>query len=143
MGNFCEKCGTPLVDNVCPGCMQAEGEAGRQDRKFNKIFMSPDEKLVTVLGNNYIENFLHDGSVRNGFVVVSDKRAYFQGNSYYLNRDAKGRTRVVKNKQSRTVDLKDVTGTGTDTYVDKTWLVMGWIFLVLPFLLMMLGGVLR
>lgn len=143
MEKFCEKCGTELIDGVCPKCVQAEGKAtNRQEEKFKKFFMSPNEKLVTVLGNSYIENFFHNGSLKNGFAVVSDKRAYFQGNNYYISHDAKGRTKIVKNKQSRTVDLKDVTGTGTDSYANKAWLILGCVGLVLAvaFIMLFVGG---
>lgn len=143
MSKFCEKCGTALIDHVCPKCVQAEGKTtNRHEEKFKKFFMSPNEKLVTVLGNSYIENFFQNGSLKNGFAVVSDKRAYFQGNNYYISHDAKGRTKIVKNKQSRTVDLKDVTGTGTDSYANKAWLILGCVGLVLAFAFIMLfvGG---
>lgn len=141
MDKFCEKCGTELIDGVCPKCVQTEGRTtNRYEEKFKKFFMSPNEKLVTILGNSYIENFFQNGSLQNGFAVVSDKRAYFQGNNYYISHDAKGRTKIVKNKQSRTVDLKDVTGTGTDSYANKAWLIMGYVGLILALLLFLLLG---
>ena len=135
MERFCEKCGTELIDGVCPKCIQSETQTmNRHNEKFKKIFMSPNEKLITVLGNSYVENFFQNGSLQNGFAVVSDKRAYFQGKNYYISHDAKGRTRIVKNQQSRTVDLKDVTGTGTDSYANKAWLIWGCVSLILPIL---------
>lgn len=143
MEKFCKKCGTELIDGVCPKCVQSSAETGNKyEGKFKKLFMSPNEKLVAVLGNSYIENFFQNGSVKNGFAVVSDKRAYFQGNNYYISHDAKGRTKIVKNKQSRTVDLKDVTGTGTDSYANKAWLILGCVGVVLAVALIILfiGG---
>lgn len=132
MDKFCEKCGTELIDGVCPKCVQNEAKSeSRYEGKFKNLFMSPNEKLVAVLGNSYIENFFQNGSVKNGFAVVSDKRAYFQGNNYYISHDAKGRTKVIKNQQSRTVDLKDVTGTGVDSYANIAWKIWGIISLIL------------
>ena len=84
MANLCVKCGTELIDGVCPKCTQEQSTSNRQDEKFKRFFMNPKEKLVTTLGNTYIQNFLNNGSVRNGFSVVSDKRVYFQGTTYEL-----------------------------------------------------------
>lgn len=132
MKNYCEKCGTELIDGVCPKCVQKEGQTeSKYGGKYKSLFMSPNEKLVTVLGNSYVENFFQDGTVRNGFAVVSDKRAYFQGNNYYISHDAKGNKKVIKNQQSRTVDLKDVTGTGTDSYSNIAWKIWGVISLII------------
>ena len=131
MKNYCEKCGTELIDGVCPKCVQKEGQTeSKYGGKYKSLFMSPNEKLVTVLGNSYVENFFQDGTVRNGFAVVSDKRAYFQGNNYYISHDAKGNKKIIKNQQSRTVDLKDVTGTGTDSYTNIAWKIWGFISLI-------------
>ncbi len=131
MNKFCEKCGTALIDGVCPKCVQNETTLeNRYEKKFKNFFMSPNEKLIAVLGNSYIEKFFQNGSLNNGFAVVSDKRAYFQGNNYSISYNAKGKMKIVKNHQSRTVDLKDITGTGTDTYANIMWKVWGYIGLV-------------
>lgn len=128
MKNVCEKCGTVLIDGVCPNCVQRETKTEKGgDKRFQKIFMSPNEKMVAVLGNSYIENFFQNGSLSKGFAVISDKRAYFQGNNYYISHDAKGRKKVVKNQQSRTVDLKDITGTGMDSYSNIVWKIWGYV----------------
>lgn len=129
MDKFCEKCGAELIDGVCPKCVQSENvQAGKLETKFKGFFMSPQEKMVTVLGNSYLENFLQNGSVRKGFAVASDKRVYFQGKKYYINEAGD----IEETYNSRIVDLRDVTGTGFDSYVDKSWIfhgiIMGIIF---------------
>lgn len=140
---LCEKCGTELIDGVCPKCVQNEENIeSRYEGKLKTIFSSPNEKLVTVLGNSYIENFLQNGSVKNGFVVVSDKRVYFQGNNYYISYDEDGEQSIIQNKQSRMVDLKDVTGTGTDSYANVKWKISGFVgiaLFLLFFLIIRLG----
>lgn len=128
MANFCVKCGTELIDGVCPKCTQEQSTSIRQDEKFKRFFMNPKEKLVTTLGNTYIQNFLNDGSVRNGFSVVSDKRVYFQGKTYELVTKNNGRKKVIKTKKSRTVDLKDVTGTGYDSYSNVLAKILAFVF---------------
>ncbi len=122
MNKFCVKCGAELIDGVCPKCVQGEAKSiNRQDEKFDNFFMSPNEKMIAVLGNSYLENFLHNGIVKKGFSVVSDKRVYFQGKKYYLGENGE----VEESYNSRVVDLRDVTGTGFDSFVDNGWLFLG------------------
>ncbi len=69
--------------------------------------MNPKEQFVCALGNGYIQNYLAGGFVGKGFAVVSDKRVYFNGKTYEVRS-----SRLKATSESRTVDLKDVTGTG-------------------------------
>lgn len=69
--------------------------------------MNPKEQFVCALGNGYIQNYLAGGFVGKGFAVVSDKRVYFNGKTYEVHN-----SRLKATSESRTVDLKDVTGTG-------------------------------
>lgn len=128
MAHFCTKCGVELIDGVCPKCTQEQGTSNKQDEKFKRFFMNPKEKLVTSLGNTYIQNFLNNGSVRNGFSVVSDKRVYFQGTTYELVTKNNGKKKAIKTKKSRTVDLKDVTGTGYDSYSNVLAKILAFVF---------------
>lgn len=121
MDKFCMNCGTELIDGVCPKCIQEANPINRSEEKFKNFFMSPNEKLVAVLGNSYLENFFHSGNVKRGFAVASDKRVYFQGKKYYLGEDGE----IEENYNSRVVDLRDVTGTGFDSFVDNGWLYLG------------------
>lgn len=77
------------------------------EKKFKRFFMNPKEKYVCSLGNGYIQNYLAGGFVGKGFAVVSDKRVYFNGKTYEVHN-----SRLKATSESRTVDLKDVTGTG-------------------------------
>lgn len=121
MVRFCEKCGTELIDGVCPKCINEEDTLeNNKDDKFKSIFLSPNEKMVTVLGNSYFQNFLKMGTINQGFVIVSDMRAYFRGTSYEI-----GDGEIIQLKQSRVVDLQDITGVGFDSEVDKGWILYG------------------
>ena len=84
MDKFCMKCGTELIDGVCPKCIQETEPVNKSEEKFRNFFMSPNEKLVAILGNSYLENFFHSGNIKRGFAVASDKRVYFQGKKYYM-----------------------------------------------------------
>lgn len=81
--------------------------ADNNEKKFKRFFMNPKEKYVCSLGNGYIQNYLAGGFVGKGFAVVSDKRVYFNGKTYEVHN-----SRLKATSESRTVDLKDVTGTG-------------------------------
>lgn len=125
---FCEKCGTALIDGVCPKCVENENNAvSKSEERFKDFFMSPNEKMVAVLGNSYLANFLQDRSVEKGFIVVSNKRVYFEGKKYNFGEN--GEIEEVYN--SRVVDLRDVTGTGFDAYVNRHWLYGAIILIVL------------
>ena len=119
MDKFCAKCGSELVDGVCPKCINAQ--ISKMEVRFKSFFMSPQETMVTILGNSYLENFLQNGSVRKGFAVASDKRVYFQGKKYYINEAGE----IEETHNSRIVDLRDVTGTGFDSYAEKSWKYRG------------------
>lgn len=93
--------------------------------------MSQNEKMVAVLGKDYSERYLKKGKSLGGFAVVSDKRLYSFGRSYEICTNVFGRKATRENKQSRTIDLKDVTGTGDGIYRQSRWMVMGVIHLIL------------
>lgn len=128
MGNrFCTQCGTEIVNGACPKCSQAQQADNAE--KFKRFFMNPKEEFVCALGNGYIQNFLANGSVGKGFAVVSDKRVYFKGKTY----DVVGKKLRATN-ESRTVDLKDVTGTGVRAVKYPLLLILGIIVPILLFL---------
>lgn len=79
----------------------------REIQKLSKIFASKDETYVASLGNGYIMNYLAMGNVRRGFAVISNKRVYFRGKCL----SGQGK-RLVSTDEERTVDVKDVTGSG-------------------------------
>lgn len=129
---LCGKCGTELIDGICPKCAQ-NGSKNSDDyeRKIKKFFMSQNEKMVAVLGKGYSEEYLKKGKCLGGFAVVSDKRLYSFGRSYEICSNVFGRKAPRENKQSKTIDLKDVTRTGDGIYRQSRWIVMGIIHLIL------------
>lgn len=139
-GGVCPACGTQLINGVCPRCTNAQMMAAqnRNDAKFTRLFMNPNEKLVATLGNNYIQNYLHNGSVRNGFAVVSDKRAYFYGTSYTISYNGRGNPNANKMSRSQVVDLKDVTGSGFIRMVNIGYAILAWALVIISIFLIML-----
>ncbi len=132
-GGVCPACGTQLINGVCPRCTNAQMMAAqnRNDARFTRLFMSPNEKLVATLGNNYIQNYLHNGSVRNGFAVVSDKRAYFYGTSYTISYNGRGNPNANKMSRSQVVDLKEVTGSGFIRMVNIGYAILAWALVII------------
>lgn len=139
-GGVCPACGMQLINGVCPRCTNAQMMAAqnKNDARFTRLFMSPNEKLVATLGNNYIQNYLHNGSVRNGFAVVSDKRAYFYGTSYTISYNGRGNPNANKMSRSQVVDLKDVTGSGFIRMVNIGYAVLAWALVIISIFLIML-----
>ena len=135
MSEYCEKCDTKLINGICPECSQTAKPNTKESKIAKKFFVSPAEKLVTVLGNSFLERFINNGNLEKGFAVVSDKRAYFQGTSYYISYSNNGKRKIVKTQQSRTIDLKDITGTGFNNHSNIGWLIAGIAWLIIPFML--------
>lgn len=129
---FCEKCGAKLIDGVCPQCVHEKNVVGNQkDERFKNFFLDPNEQMVTILGNSYLQTFLSSGQTSNGFAVVSNKRTYFRGTSYNVDIGKKEKKKLIRSHQSRTVDLQDITGVGFDSYSDPSWIVRAVLFFVL------------
>lgn len=140
MDRFCKKCGAELIDGICPNCVQSETEK-EGDKRFQKFFMSPNEKTIAVLGKAYSEAYLQKGKCPGGFAVVSDKRLYFFGRSYDICNNLFGQKGPRENKQSKTIDLKDVTGTGDSLYRPSRWLVLSIVHAFLIIICLIVGSV--
>lgn len=85
---------------------------------MSNLFVDTNEKEISTLGSNYLRNFLSTGSLENGFCTVTDKRVYFRGKCY-----TKSGNNYKSTKEEKTVDLKDVTGTGF-TFIKHFWLMI-------------------
>jgi hypothetical protein len=118
----CEKCGTEVTkkNKSCPKCGEAVNAKRKKSpeikeynlkdkevQKLSELFISRDEKYIASLGNGYIMNFLTNKSTKKGFAFITNKRVYFKGSCL------SGRGRVlVKTNEERTVDVKNITGSG-------------------------------
>lgn len=125
----CNKCGTEVnpQDEFCYNCgaQIMRKKKNKKDKQKNKpevqeyklkdkeieqlsqSFASRDEKYITSLGNGYIMNYLTNGSMSKGFAFITDKRVYFKGSC--LSGTGKN---LVKTNEERTVDVKNITGSG-------------------------------
>ena len=102
----CPKCGVNIIDGICPNCVADTPQAAvDQNSKFKNYLFSPKEKIVSILGNDYLQNYLSGGSVSRGFSVVTDKRVYFRGKVF----EAIG-NKLRKTKVSVAVNVRDITG---------------------------------
>lgn len=75
--------------------------------KFSGVFAGKDETYVASLGNGYIANYLNGKGIKNGFAILSNRRVYFKGSCLSKN----GRF-FTRSNEERTVDVKDITGSG-------------------------------
>lgn len=76
-------------------------------RKMAELFVSTSEEFISSLGNGYFLNFISDGVLKNAFAIISNKRVYFRGSCY----SGQGKNLTIS-EENRTVDIKDVTGSG-------------------------------
>lgn len=79
----------------------------KEIEQLSQSFVSRDEKYIASLGNGYIMNYLTNKSVQKGFAFLSNKRVYFKGSC--LSGTGKN---LTKTNEERTVDVKNITGSG-------------------------------
>lgn len=99
-----------IQTNLTPKEMPEVEEYQLKDREIEKLsasFVSKDEKYIASLGNGYIMNYLTNKSVEKGFAFITDKRVYFKGSCL----SGTGKS-LVKTNEERTVDIKNITGSG-------------------------------
>ena len=113
---FCRVCGTPVSAETGESADLSEEIPGAE-----KIFADPGERLVGVLGRDYLESYLAGDGLKRGFIAVSDRRVYQKGRSYVVR---SGRTRQLRTKGSTVVDLADITGTRIISAADMFRLVL-------------------
>ncbi len=75
--------------------------------KEDSVLIDPHERVLAVMGNGVISQLISKQELSSHQAVLTDKRIYFAGNS--LVRSKGGYTKI---NEARTVDLKDVTGSG-------------------------------
>lgn len=107
----------------------------REMEKLSESFVSRDEKYIASLGNGYIMNYLANKSVKKGFAFITDKRVYFKGSC--LSGTGK---RLVKTNEERTVDVKNITGSGF-TYHRQWGILIALFFSILVSIAGAIGGV--
>lgn len=95
-----------------------KGGREMEENQFTAMFASPDERLVSVLGNNIAQTFFATGTIGKGFAVLSDRRVYFKGKC--LQRTGK---RFSAIHEERVVDVSNVTGTGF-VHTKPVWLLV-------------------
>ena len=129
-GASCDKCGATLIDGICPNCVAADAPPVDPDHKFKNQLFNPKEKMICILGNTYLQNYLSGSRIKQGFSVVSDKRVYFRGTAFELVSD-----KVHKTKVSTAVNIRDITGVNV-TYISPIhYIIIGAILAVIGIVL--------
>jgi hypothetical protein len=125
---YCRVCGTPvpsadlLGDKKAMLLAQADMIPGSE-----KFFIDPNERLVGVLGKDYLSDYLDGKGLRRGFVAVTDRRVYQKGRAYVQHG---GRMSLLRAKGSAVIDLADVTGTRIFSSANMLRLVLCVLFFV-------------
>ena len=84
--------------------------------QVKELFVQPNEQLVAILGYSFAQSFFSGSGIKSGFAILSDQRLYFRGKC--LLRTGK---RFSTIHEQRTVDIRNVTGTGF-VYINPIWL---------------------
>ena len=101
----CENCKNEFNGNFCPKCgKKAESE---WFSNLKRSMYDSSENIISVLGNNTAQTFISTGVLGKGFAFLTDKRVYFKGKC--LIRKGKG---FYSKLEEKSVDVKDITGTG-------------------------------
>ncbi len=148
-GKFCPKCGAEILDtpktDVIKEIVQEEcnevQEYKLKDNEIEKLsesFVSMDEKFIASLGNGYIMNYLANQSVGNGFAFITDKRVYFKGSC--LSGTGK---KLTRSDEERTVDIKNITGSGFIHYRPIGIVIMGILLMIASISLMLVSPLLQ
>lgn len=105
----CNNCGNEFEGNFCGNCgtKAPSPECSQNFEKAKTLLIDPTEEVKSVLCNNFMQTFISTGTLGQGFAILTDKRVYFKGKCFFR----KGRGFYSKTEE-KTVDLKDVTGTG-------------------------------
>lgn len=87
---------------------------------YSSLFISEEETFICALGNSYFEKFISDGSIGDGFAILSNERVYFKGKTLWF----EGR-HLRSRSQEQIVDVKDITGTGFIKFSPLYYLYIG------------------
>lgn len=130
-GIFCPKCGySAQKQEGAQGYSSAEQYnnasqqpnstyPNHQNTNNSDIVFDSNEKIISVLGNNFLQTFISTGTLGKGFAILSDKRIYFKG--LCLTRFG---SRWVSSKEERAVNIEDITGTGFTLINQIYWLIL-------------------
>lgn len=132
IGDFCEKCGTKLIDGVCLQCAALNKAFGKEQAgKYQDFFRSSDEKMVAVLGESYFDDYMNKGVLKNGFAVLSDKRLYLNGKYYNVTVRKNGTNNYQQISQEKTLDLRDIVGVGFEDTSRRKWFILSIVIALL------------
>lgn len=137
---FCPKCGADV--SSCPPQTTKESEKKKDNEvkeykltdgeieRLSNSFASKNEKYISSLGNGYIMNYLANKTMSRGFAFITDKRVYFKGSCL----SGTGKM-LVKTNEERTVDVKDITGSGFTYDRHLGIIIVGFLMLILSLFL--------
>lgn len=100
--------------------------------KFESIFHSQEEKLISILGQNYFDSILRDSALKKSVLILSDKRLYQRGVVY----EKEGRGNFKKTQGQKIVDIEEVTGT---SFISRHSIVLLFFSVVLLVLIPMIA----
>jgi len=70
----------------------------------SNIFIIENEQLLASFGNDSIDNYLSNGTLYKGFMIMSDKRIYVKGNHLVVDTNDK----LSESNEDKVIELTDV-----------------------------------
>ena len=98
---------------------------------YKKLFFSPDEKLIAVLKQSYLTSAML-GELKSNVLVLSDKRLYQQGKIFEKSQSGRWSSTFGQ----KTVDVKDITGSGFAETNSPALLIFSLIVIFFCFIIM-------
>ena len=138
-GQFCTKCGTQLVDGICPNCSEAQSAPQYQQPVDNRQPVADnrqDERFKDIFVNPKekficaLGNSYLQSFLAGGF--LGKGYAIVSDKRFYFNGKAYeiNGNKINVKKTKSTVDLRDITGTEVRTFANIALLIWGAILVI-------------
>lgn len=131
--DFCNSCGIKLMEVQLEEDEQHEqpyenidyeSEDSDDEAEYSE-FVDNDEQIVAELGSSYLKNIISEGKVSDVSAVLTQKRLYLDGKTYLIS--GKSLTAI---KESRIINVEDITGTGFVYFSNITFILISIIILI-------------
>lgn len=132
---FCSGCGSRFnqtEQSAQPTQAAPEQNTGTvatpTSNRFINLFASPSEKFICAIGTGYLENMIASGSLTTGHAILSDKRIYFAGTTFFRTDN-----KISKMREERIIDVAEVSSAGFIHYTPFWHLIGAAVFVILLF----------
>ena len=102
-----------------------EDEEIKISQSNNDILIDIDEEIYAELGTGYIKNIITSGDISAVKAILTQKRLYLSGKTYIISKNT-----LTKLKESKIINVEDITGTGFVYTENKLLLIISIIIVM-------------